>query len=122
MARLFHTTAGKKIMGRFAEGRVEKAMKVKWREACFAGGGIEKNLRLKPFSQKITRTAEPPKSFVVDQPGRWISLRHGLYCTEKMAQESNRKLQKNFLISRYSSATMRHLSFNMHPWPYVKFM
>jgi hypothetical protein len=67
---------------------------MKWREAGFAGGGIEKNLGLEPFCQKIARTAEPAKSFVVDQLGRWMPLRHGLYCTEKMAQESNRKKRK----------------------------
>jgi len=94
VAGAFHATAGQEVMRRLAEGRVEQAMKVKWREAGFAGGRIEKNLRLKLFSQKITRTAEPPKSFVVDQLGRWMPLRHGLYCTEKMAQESNKKIAK----------------------------
>jgi len=32
------------------------------------------------------------------------------------------KLRKNFVISHQSFATMRRVSFNMHPWPYVKFM
>jgi len=53
-------------------------MKVKWRETGFARGSIEKNLRLKPFSQKIARTAESAKSFVVDQLGQFLTLRHGL--------------------------------------------
>jgi hypothetical protein len=57
VARVLHATASKEVMRRFAEGRVEQAMKVKWRETGFAGSGIEKNLRLKPFSQEITRTA-----------------------------------------------------------------
>jgi hypothetical protein len=34
-------------------------------------------------------------------------------------QQENRE---NFVISHQSSATMRRVSFNMHPWPYVKFM
>ena len=66
MAGAFHATAGKKVMWRLAEGRVEQAMEMKGRETGFTGGGVEKNLRLKLFSQKIARTAEPPKSFVVD--------------------------------------------------------
>jgi len=78
VAGAFHSTAGKKIVGRLAEGRAEQAMKVKWRETGFARGSIEKNLRLKPFSQKIARTAESAKSFVVDQLGRFLTLRHGL--------------------------------------------
>ena len=94
MAGVFHASAGKEVMGRLAERRAEQAMEVKGRETGFAGGGIEKNLRLIAGSQKIARAAEPAKSFVVDQPGRWMPLRHGLYCTEKMAQESNRKIAK----------------------------
>jgi hypothetical protein len=94
MARVLHATARKEVMGRLTESRVEQAMEVKGREAGFTGGGIEKNLRLKLFSQKITGAAEPAKSFVIDQPGRWMPLRHGLYCTEKMAQESNKKIAK----------------------------
>lgn len=85
MAGAFHSPASKKVMGRLAEGRVEQAMEMKWREACFAGGGIEKNLGLEPFCQKIARTAEPAKSFVVDQLGRWMPLRHGFILTDKMA-------------------------------------
>ena len=78
MAGAFHATAGEEVMRCLAEGRAEQAMKVKWRETGFARGSIEKNLRLKPFSQKIARTAESAKSFVVDQLGRFLTLRHGL--------------------------------------------
>jgi hypothetical protein len=81
-------------MGRLAEGRVEQAMEMKWREAGFAGGGFQKDLRLILGGQQVARTAEPAKSFVVDQPGRWMPLRHGFILTDKMAQESNRKIAK----------------------------
>jgi hypothetical protein len=37
-------------------------------------------------------------------------------------RKSTKKLRKNFGIFLIVVATMRHVSFNMHPWPYVKFM
>jgi len=51
VARAIHAPTSEEVMGRLSEGRAEQAMKVKWREAGFAGGGIEKNLRLKPLGQ-----------------------------------------------------------------------
>lgn len=31
-------------------------------------------------------------------------------------------IAKNFVIFQRVFVTMRRLSFNIHPWPYVKFM
>jgi hypothetical protein len=45
-----------------------------------------------------------------------------LDCTENMAAKSNRKIAKKLGHFLPVFATMRRLSFNMHPWPYVKFM
>jgi hypothetical protein len=78
-------------MGRLAEGRVEQAMEMKWREACFAGGGIEKNLGLEPFCQKIARTAEPAKGFVVHQRPRWLPLWHGFIVLRKWRKKATGK-------------------------------
>jgi hypothetical protein len=45
------------------------------------------------------------------------------YCTdEDHGKKATGKLRKNFVIFLTVAATMRHVSFNMHPWPYVKFM
>ena len=44
-------------MGRFTERRVEQAMEMKGRETGFAGGVIQKKLRLIAGGQKIARTA-----------------------------------------------------------------
>ena len=65
MASVLHATSSEEVVGRLTERRVEQAMKMKRREAGFAGGGIQKNLRLVAGSQKIAGTAETAKSFVV---------------------------------------------------------
>jgi len=67
VARVVHTTAGKKIMRSLAECRMEQAMEMKGREAGFACGSGEKDLRLVAGGQKIAGAAEAAKSFVVDQ-------------------------------------------------------
>ena len=65
MAGVLHATSSEEVVGRFTERRVEQAMKMKWREAGFAGSGIQEDLRLVAGSQKIAGTAETAKSFVV---------------------------------------------------------
>lgn len=44
MPRMVHAPAGKKVMRRLAESRVEQAMEMKRREAGFACGSVQKNL------------------------------------------------------------------------------
>jgi hypothetical protein len=66
-AGALHASAGKEVMRGLAEGRVKQAMEVKWREASFASGGIEKDLRLVAGSQKIAGATEATKSFVVHE-------------------------------------------------------
>ena len=94
MASVFHATACKEVVGCFTKRRVEQAMEMKRREAGFAGGGIQKNLRLVTGSQKIAGTTQAAKSFVIHQPQRWMRLRHGFYCTERTVAEINRKSAK----------------------------
>ncbi len=66
MASMVHTTASKEVMRRLAESGMEQAMEMKGREAGFACGSIQKDLRLVAGSQKIAGAAEPAKCFVVD--------------------------------------------------------
>jgi hypothetical protein len=54
---VFHAASSKEIMGRFTERRVKQAVEMKRREAGFAGGGIQKDLRPVAGSQKIAGTA-----------------------------------------------------------------
>jgi len=65
MASVVHATAGKENMRGLAESRVEQAMEMKRRETGFAGSSIQKDLRLVAGGQKIARTTEPAKSFVI---------------------------------------------------------
>ena len=57
VARVFHAAAGKKVMRRFAERGTKQAMEMKGRETGFAGGGIQKELRLVAGSKKVAGTA-----------------------------------------------------------------
>jgi len=44
VAGVLHATSSEEVVGRLTERRVEQAMKMKRREAGFAGGGIQKDL------------------------------------------------------------------------------
>jgi len=68
MSRVVHTPAGQEVMGRLAESGMERAMEMKGREAGFACGSVQKDLRLVAGGQKIAGAAETAKSFVVHQP------------------------------------------------------
>jgi len=68
MPRMVHATAGQEVMRRLAESGMEQAMEMKGREAGFACGSVQKDLRLVAGGQKIAGAAETAKSFVVHQP------------------------------------------------------
>jgi len=119
MARFLHASAGNEVMRRLAKRSAEQAVEMEGREAGFARGGLQQDLGLIFSSQQVARPAQTAKRLVIDQCQRWMSQRHEDYCT---TSPSNRELSKNFVISGFVFVTIRQVSFNIHPWLYVKFM
>src|ERR1041385_2494652 len=79
----------------FTERRAEQAMEMKGREAGFAGGGIQKNLRLVTGSQKIAGTAQTTKCFVIHQRYTWMRPWHGvIVLNEDHRKKATGKLRK----------------------------
>ena len=66
-------------------------------EAGFARGSIQWDLGLELGSQQVACPAQTAEGFVIYQWPGWMSLWHQQYCTEKVADFSNRELIKKTL-------------------------
>lgn len=122
MACAVHTSASKKRVGRLAKRQTKKAVEVKWRKACFARRMTQQDLRIIFGREKVTGAAQPTKGFVIHQRRPCVYVLHRVHCTENLASLGNRKQRKILALFVRVFAKMRRLSFNIHPWLYVKFM